>query len=115
LKVVEKIRPVQGPDGEVLNTELVLGEQRTEDENRVIAAREGLGVVDLGQHAGVRLRDSRLGSLRSRGGTGNRLVLSCGEAHGFAERQCILRPQGNGEKSGLYTSFVGKDADNSRE
>ena len=97
LKVVEKIRPVQGADGEVLNTELVLGEQRTEDEDRVVAAREGLGVVDFGEHPSAGLRDSGLGSPRSRGGAGNRLVLSHGEADGFAERQWILRPKGNGE------------------
>jgi hypothetical protein len=76
LKVVEKIGPVQGADGEVLNTKLVLGEQRAENEDRVVAAREGLGVVDFGEHPAAGLRDSGFRSPRTGGGAGDRLVLS---------------------------------------
>ena len=97
LEVVEEIRPVQRADGEVLRAELVLGQQRAEDEHRVIAAREGLGVVDLGEHPAAGLRDAGFGGPHSRGGAGDGLVFAQGEADGVAERERILRPQGNGE------------------
>ena len=90
MEVVEEIRPVQRADGEILSAELVLGEQGTEDEDRVVAAREGFGVVDLWQHAAAGLRDSRLGRPHSGGGAGKRLVLPDRQADGFAERQRIL-------------------------
>ena len=95
LKVVERIRPVQGADGEVLKAKLVLGEQRTEDEDGVVAASEGLGVVDFGEHAGVGLRESGFGSSRSGVCAGDRLIFPDGEADGFPERQRVLRPKGD--------------------
>ena len=39
LEIVQGVRPVQGADVEILQTELVLGQQRTEDKDRVVAAR----------------------------------------------------------------------------
>lgn len=60
LKVVEKIATVHGSDGEVLNTELVLGKERTEDENGIIAALEGIGIVNFWEHPSACLRNSSL-------------------------------------------------------
>jgi hypothetical protein len=40
LEVVESLGPVQGAYVEIFNTELVLGEQGAEYEDRVVAARE---------------------------------------------------------------------------
>ena len=94
LKVVERIRPVQGPDGKVVDSELVLGKQRTEDEDGVIAAREGLGVTDFWQHPAAGLRDPGLGRPRSSGCTVNRLVLP-DRPERLRGATRILRPKGN--------------------
>ena len=51
LKVVEEVGPVERTDVEVLGAELMLGEQRTEDEDGVIAAGPGFGVVDARQQS----------------------------------------------------------------
>ena len=60
LEVVHGIRPVQRPDVEILRPELVLGQQRAEHKNRVVAAHIRLGIVQLGQFAGAGLVDACL-------------------------------------------------------
>ena len=66
LEIVQRIRPVQGADIEIFNTELVLSQQRTENKDRVVAAGKGFGVVHLGESAGAGLRDARRRSPHSR-------------------------------------------------
>jgi hypothetical protein len=98
LEVIEEVRPVQRPDGEVPGAELVLGEQRAKDESGVIAAREGFRVIDLGKHPAAGLRDTGVGSPRSGGSAGNACVLPQGEPDGVAQRERLLWPKGRGEQ-----------------
>jgi hypothetical protein len=92
LEVVEKVGTVQRADVEVLGAKLVLGQQGTEHEHGVVAAREGLGVVDLWQPPAARLSNARLGGLHSRAGGCDGLIFADSEAHCFAQRERVLRP-----------------------
>ncbi len=92
LEVVEKVGTIERAYVEVLRTKLVLGQQGAEHEHGVVAAREGLGVVDLGQPPAARLCNTRLGGLRSRSGGCNCLVFADSEACCIAQRERVLSP-----------------------
>ena len=92
LEVVQEIGPVQRTDVEVLSAELVLGQQGAEHKDRIVAAREGFGIVHLGQPPAAGLRYARLGGLRSRGGGRNGFVFAEGQPHRLAQRERILSP-----------------------
>ena len=66
LEVVQGVGAVERADVEVFGAELVLGQQRAEDEDRVIAAGERLGVIDLGKRAAAGLRDAGVGGVDAR-------------------------------------------------
>jgi hypothetical protein len=51
LKIIQEIRIIQRVDLEVLRPELVLRQQRAENEDGIIASRPGFGIVDLWQEA----------------------------------------------------------------
>jgi hypothetical protein len=47
LEIVDGIRPIQRTNVEIFNAKLVLRQQRTEDEDGVVAADKRLGIVQL--------------------------------------------------------------------
>jgi hypothetical protein len=83
LEVVQRVRPVQRPHGEVVSGELMLGEQRAEDKHRIVATVKRLGVVQSRQSSAARFADTRLGGLRAGRCGGDGLVVRQGQPHGL--------------------------------
>ena len=81
LEIVEGIGAVERADIEIVNTELVLGQQGAEDKDRVIAAREGFGIVHLGQQAGACFTQAGFGGAHARAGGGDGFVFPQGNLH----------------------------------
>lgn len=97
LEVVQRPRPVQRTQVEIFRPELMLRQQRAEYKDRVVAAREGFRIVQLGEPSGASLVDASRGRAQPGAGSGYGLVLPEGQLHRLAQRQRILRPNSSGE------------------
>ena len=102
---------IERAEGEVGGRELTLGQQRAEDEHRLIAALPRLGDIHPGQVAGSRLRDAlRRLALRGRAAAGVR-VLRAGAGDGVRQGQRGLgrrwhgEPEGGHEEQGRRASY----------
>jgi len=91
LEIIQRIRPVQRPQGEIVNRELMLGEQRAKDKHRIIAAGERFGVVQLRQPRAAGFADTRFRGTGARRGGRDGWVMRQGLPHGFRERKLVLR------------------------
>ena len=91
LEIVEGIGAVERADIEIVNTELVLGEEGAKYEDGVIAARVGFRIVDLGQQAGACLVQAGFGGAHARAGGRDGFVFSQGELHGVTQGEGVLR------------------------
>jgi hypothetical protein len=107
LKVVQRVRPVQRTQVEILRAELVLRQQRTEYEDGVIAAREGFRVGQLGKPAGAGLVYAGRSRAHSRAGSGYGLISRESQPDRLAQRERVLRPNssGEGEQQGHFHDF----------
>jgi hypothetical protein len=98
LKVVQRVGTVQWADVEIVGAELVLRQQRAENENGVVAAGEGFGIVQFREPPRAGLFDPCRGGAKAGIGRRDGLVLPQRQPHGFAQRERILGAQWRGQE-----------------